>query len=507
MLTSDRIQLHAGTGCVPEKPVFYLAARRTCLAQCLAALLMLAGAAAFGQSPPSQPAFSMSFAPSPVPLGGNATLTMVIVNNTTQAFTNIQFVIPLPSGVLTTTPLVANNSCGATISALPITLVNVSGISLNPANGQSFCSFSVNVIADANISGTATTGVIQSDQIANLGTASATITVHVPAALQVPAQYPTISAALAAAQNDIIAVAAGTYNELLTINQGVTITGATGNPADVQINGTGLTGSVVDVTAGNTVAISNVTIENGANTDPAWGGGGVRNDGTLTLSNCVVTANSAALGAGISNTVGAAPTLNQCAVSNNTTTASTTGAGLLNNGTAAITNSTFSGNTAVGNASAGGVGAAVFNGFLGSLTATGSTIAQNQTTDPDSAGGAQGAIHSDGLASFLSDTISANTAGAPCGTGVTSNSPRMGKWVAHVAVPDGSLWRSAADGSQRLQLTSRSFQAAMPHWSPDGKQIGFFGAQEWNHDRIYIVSVDGSALRRVTNGEGGELGD
>src|SRR5580700_1684229 len=220
----------------------------------LAAFLMLAGAAAFGQSPPSQPAFSMSFAPSPVPLGGNATLTMVVVNNTTQAFTNIQFVIPLPPGVLTTTPLVANNSCGATISSLPITLVNVSGISLNPASGQSFCSFGVNVLAAANISGTATTGVIQSDQIANLGTASATITVHVPAALQVPAQYPTISAALAAAQNgDTIAVAAGTYNELLTINQGVTITGATGNPADVQIDGTGLTGSVVDVTAGNTV--------------------------------------------------------------------------------------------------------------------------------------------------------------------------------------------------------------------------------------------------------------
>ncbi|HUE01462.1 MAG TPA: protein kinase [Bryobacteraceae bacterium] len=82
-----------------------------------------------------------------------------------------------------------------------------------------------------------------------------------------------------------------------------------------------------------------------------------------------------------------------------------------------------------------------------------------------------------------------------------------GKWVAYVAVPDGSLWRSAADGSQRLQLTSPSFQAAMPHWSPDGRQIAFFGAHERNPDRIYIVSVDGSALRRVTNGESGELGD
>ena len=180
----------------------------------LAAFPILAVAAAFGQ--PSQPTFSMSFAPSPVPLGGSATLNMLIVNNTTQAFTNIQFVIPLPSGILTATPLVANNSCGATISSLPITLVNVSGINLIPANGQSFCSFSVNVIAAASISGTATTGVIQSDQIPNLGTASATITVRVPRALQVPVQYPTISAVLAAAQNgDTIAVAAGTLKPLM----------------------------------------------------------------------------------------------------------------------------------------------------------------------------------------------------------------------------------------------------------------------------------------------------
>jgi Tol biopolymer transport system component/DNA-binding winged helix-turn-helix (wHTH) protein len=84
---------------------------------------------------------------------------------------------------------------------------------------------------------------------------------------------------------------------------------------------------------------------------------------------------------------------------------------------------------------------------------------------------------------------------------------RDGKWVAYVSAPDESLWRSAADGSQRLQFTSHSLQASTPHWSPDGKRIAFSGAREGGGGRIYAVSVDGSGLKQVTNGEGGKGGD
>src|SRR5678815_140766 len=48
-----------------------------------------------------------------------------------------------------------------------------------------------------------------------------------------------------------------------------------------------------------------------------------------------------------------------------------------------------------------------------------------------------------------------------------------GKWITYVAIPEGTLWRSRANGTERLQLTSGSDRAALPHWAPDGKQIAY----------------------------------
>jgi eukaryotic-like serine/threonine-protein kinase len=82
-----------------------------------------------------------------------------------------------------------------------------------------------------------------------------------------------------------------------------------------------------------------------------------------------------------------------------------------------------------------------------------------------------------------------------------------GKWVAYVSVPEGSLWRSAADGSQRLQLTSPPLRASTPHWSPDGRQIAFFGGMPDTSARIYIVPFESGEVRQVTHGEAGGFGD
>jgi Tol biopolymer transport system component len=80
---------------------------------------------------------------------------------------------------------------------------------------------------------------------------------------------------------------------------------------------------------------------------------------------------------------------------------------------------------------------------------------------------------------------------------------RDGKWVAYVSIPDRSLFRAAADGSQRLRITSLPF-VGTPHWSPDGTQIAFTAG---NPRRIYVAPFDGGAVRRVTDGESGKNGD
>jgi eukaryotic-like serine/threonine-protein kinase len=68
---------------------------------------------------------------------------------------------------------------------------------------------------------------------------------------------------------------------------------------------------------------------------------------------------------------------------------------------------------------------------------------------------------------------------------------RDGQWAAYIAYPDGTLWRSRVDGSQRLQLSFSRLRAAVPRWSPDGKRIAFFASSTGQPGRIYLVSADG----------------
>ena len=71
-----------------------------------------------------------------------------------------------------------------------------------------------------------------------------------------------------------------------------------------------------------------------------------------------------------------------------------------------------------------------------------------------------------------------------------------GQWVAYVSFPEGTLWRSKMDGSERLQLTYAPSQALMPRWSPDGKTILFFNAARTNEPlKIYEVSLEGGSPR------------
>jgi eukaryotic-like serine/threonine-protein kinase len=72
-----------------------------------------------------------------------------------------------------------------------------------------------------------------------------------------------------------------------------------------------------------------------------------------------------------------------------------------------------------------------------------------------------------------------------------ANFSRDGRWVTYVAFPEGALWRSRIDGSDRLQLTVPPMQTLHPHWSPDGKQIAFMGILPGSPSRVYLVSAAG----------------
>ena len=78
---------------------------------------------------------------------------------------------------------------------------------------------------------------------------------------------------------------------------------------------------------------------------------------------------------------------------------------------------------------------------------------------------------------------------------------RDGKWVAYVTFPEGTLWRSRVDGSERLQLTFPPMGAYLPRWSPDGKQIAYSADAPGKPLKIYLVSADGGSLDQVTPDE------
>jgi serine/threonine protein kinase/Tol biopolymer transport system component len=82
-----------------------------------------------------------------------------------------------------------------------------------------------------------------------------------------------------------------------------------------------------------------------------------------------------------------------------------------------------------------------------------------------------------------------------------------GRWIAYVSYPDGAVWRSRLDGSERLQLTQPPLRAISPRWSPDGSQIVFFGFPPDGQSRIYLVPSAGGAVEQISHGEAGSGGD
>ena len=185
----------------------------------------------------------------------------------------------------------------------------------------------------------------------------------------------------------------------LDITGDLTLTGA--GTASTIIDGGGVD-RVLDIDpsgAGVSVTISNLTVRGGNAAGQA--GGGIRNLGTLSLSNVTLAANSSGVNGGGLLNLGTL-TLTNTTVSGNT--AGTDGGGIYNSGgvTLTITASTVSGNSAN---SAGSNGGGIFNASAATLT--------NVTVSGNSANsGGGGVFNSGGTATLVNVTLGDNTATA-----------------------------------------------------------------------------------------------
>jgi serine/threonine protein kinase/Tol biopolymer transport system component len=78
-----------------------------------------------------------------------------------------------------------------------------------------------------------------------------------------------------------------------------------------------------------------------------------------------------------------------------------------------------------------------------------------------------------------------------------------GLWAAYVSYPEGILWRSKLDGSEKIQLSSSAVYASLPRWSPDGKTIVFYDVQPGKTTRIYDVPAAGGAPQPLLPNDSG----
>ena len=151
---------------------------------------------------------------------------------------------------------------------------------------------------------------------------------------------------------------------------------------------------IFEVVSGGTLAVDFLTISNG---DTAALGGAILVGGTADVSNSTISGNTAGNGGGISVSAGANLTLTTTTVSGNASTG-VGGAGIIVYGTAFVTRSTFNDNTAPING--GGINVQP----SGVLTLINSTLVDNTS------GGLGGAISNLGTAALTNLTFSGNKA-------------------------------------------------------------------------------------------------
>ena len=211
---------------------------------------------------------------------------------------------------------------------------------------------------------------------------------------------------------DTISIPAGTYQLTLTgfgeqqaasgdldLNEQIIINGA-GSGLTI-IDGIGQD-RIFDIKTGVNAQISNLRIVGGTAAAGQEDGGGIRNQGNLTLQNVVLSGNMAAGAGGGIASFGPTSILSatNCLLTGNVSSGSTGGGGLYTSSTTTITSSEISNNNSAFN------GGGIVNSGSGSLSLITSTVKNNRAGFAGQGGG----LYNTANASVTRSTISNNTA-------------------------------------------------------------------------------------------------
>jgi hypothetical protein len=201
-------------------------------------------------------------------------------------------------------------------------------------------------------------------------------------------------------QADTIELQAGCW---YTLTSTLTVAEDGGSTLTINGNGGAFNGDanvqVLDIQAGAQVVLNDITITNGSNTSD---GGGISNEGTLTISDSTIgySYSTAGSGGGVYNSGTLTLTRTTVTVGG----ADVHGGGIYNEGTLTVSGSTFSESYA-----ANGNGGAIYN--EGTLTVSGSTFSLNSSeTDDFDDYGDGGAIYTSDTATITGSTFTGNEA-------------------------------------------------------------------------------------------------
>jgi Tol biopolymer transport system component len=78
---------------------------------------------------------------------------------------------------------------------------------------------------------------------------------------------------------------------------------------------------------------------------------------------------------------------------------------------------------------------------------------------------------------------------------------RDGERMVYTSYPEGTLWQSRTDGSDKHQLTFPPMEAGFPRWSADGKQIAFSVVPPGKPGQIFLIPSIGGDPEQLTTGD------